>query len=49
MKFKTLILVAVALTTFSCNGQAKKTEQETTNKQQKTMGTIHLTKEEFFP
>src|SRR5574344_1087263 len=47
MKFKTVILVAVALTTFSCNGQAKKTEQETTNKQQKTMGTIHLTKEEF--
>ena len=46
MKFKTLILVAVALTTFSCNGQAKETEQETT-KQQKTMGTIHLTKEEF--
>ena len=47
MKFKTVILVAVALTTLSCNGQAKKTEQETTNKQQKTMGTIHLTKEEF--
>jgi thioredoxin len=39
--------IVLILTTFSCNGQAKKTEQETTNKQQKTMGTIHLTKEEF--
>ena len=47
MKFKTVILVAVALTTFSCYGQTKQTEQETTKKQQKTMGTIHLTKEEF--
>jgi len=46
MKFKTLILVAVALSTFSCTGQAKQTEKETT-KQTKTMGTIHLTKEEF--
>lgn len=47
MKIRTLILVALALTTFSCNGQTnKKTEQETT-KQQKIMGTIHLTKADF--
>lgn len=56
MKFRTLILVAVALVAFSCNGQTKKSEQETNKeeitkqeitKQQKIMGTIHLTKEEF--
>ncbi|HKL96901.1 MAG TPA: thioredoxin [Paludibacteraceae bacterium] len=46
MKLKTLLLVAVALTTFSCGGQAKQSEKETI-KQKKTMGTIHLTKEEF--
>lgn len=46
MKLKTLLLVAVALTTFSCSGQAKEANKEPIKKN-KTMGTIHLTKEEF--